>query len=198
MWKKILLTTLLVTLCQSSNAKTFTVDGEEIDLLALIDRAESEGSLSREQAIQIRAEELAICQKEKRYKSDHNGTITSIEQAKINSSVINLRLRVQKLSKLRADNTGKNSGDGRPESPTPQVQSLKTADLRIVSAIRRAIVKDRNLSSNAKNAKVIVINGKVILRGPVASSTESRTLFALAENCVGEKNILNELQVLPK
>jgi hypothetical protein len=198
MWQKILLTTLLMMLCQSSDAKTFTVDGEEINLLALIDKAENQGSISRGQAIQIRAEEKAICQNEQKFKADHKGTITSIDQAKINQSVINLRIRLQKLSKMRPDNTGQNIGDGRPESPTPQVQSLKTSDLRIVSAIRRAVVRDKNLSSNAKNAKIIVINGKVILRGPVDNSAESKTLFALAENCVGEKNILNELQVLPK
>ncbi|CAN5562349.1 hypothetical protein BH11CYA1_BH11CYA1_49170 [soil metagenome] len=198
MWQKLSLILVLMMLCQSSQAKTFTVDGEEVNLAQLIDKAEQQGTLSREQAIQIRTEENAICQKELRFKSNSKRAISSIEQAQINREVINLRLRIQKLSKLRADNTGKNVGDGRPESPTAQVQSSKPADLRIVTAIRRAVMKDQTLSNTAKNTKIIVINGKVVLRGPVKSSAESNTLFALAENCVGARNILNELQVLPR
>ena len=188
----------LTTLCLSSQAKTYTVDGEKIDLTDLINKAEQQGSLSREQAIQIRAEESAISQKELKLKTNEKRPISSIEQAQINSQVINLRLRVQKLSKLQADNTGKNVGDGRPESPTAQVQSSKPGDLRIVTAIRRAVMKDQSLSVTAKNTKIVVINGKVILRGPVKNAAERATLFTIAENCVGEKSILNELQVLPK
>lgn len=105
---------------------------------------------------------------------------------------------IESHTKLRGDNSGKNIGDNHPGAITPQVQSLKSSDLRIVRAIRKAMIKDRNLSTNAKNAKVIVINGKVILRGPVASSREKQTIFNLAENCVGAKSILNKLEVLPK
>ena len=105
---------------------------------------------------------------------------------------------IEKHSKLQGDNSGRNVGDNRPGAITPQVQSLKSSDIRIVTAIRKAMIKDANLSTNAKNAKVIVINGKVILRGPVASSREKQTIFNLAENCVGPKNILNKLEVLPK
>ena len=184
--------------CQSAQAKAFTVNGEHINLLGIIDTAEKQGSLSREQATQIRAEEAAICQKERKFKSNHKGVISPSEQASINNLVINLRLRIKKLTKLAADNSGNNVGDNRPESATPQVQSLKSSDLRIVTAIRKAMIKDANLSTNAKNAKVIVINGKVILRGPVDSPQEKQTIFDLAENCVGDKNILNELEVLAK
>ncbi|MFA7336920.1 MAG: BON domain-containing protein [Candidatus Obscuribacterales bacterium] len=198
MWRKLLVTVPLILVCQSAHAKTFTVDGEQINLLAIINTAEAQGSLSRQQARQIRAEESAICQREQKFKANHNGVISSIEQAKINSQVINLRLRIKKLCNLPGDNSGQNIGDNRPEAITPQVQSLKPSDLRIVTAIRRAMIKDANLSTNAKNAKVIVISGKVILRGPVASSTEKQTIFGLAENCVGAENILNELEVLPK
>ena len=198
MWRKLLVTVPLILVCQSAQAKTFTVDGEQINLLAIIDKAEAQGSLSRQQARQIRADESAICQRERKFKANHNGVISSIEQARINSQVINLRLQIKKLSNLPGDNSGQNIGDNRPEAITPQVQSLKSSDLRIVTAIRRAMMKDANLSTNAKNTKVIVISGKVILRGPVANSLEKQTIFGLAENCVGAENILNELEVLPK
>ncbi|MDP3510341.1 MAG: BON domain-containing protein [Candidatus Melainabacteria bacterium] len=105
---------------------------------------------------------------------------------------------IEKHNIFRADNSGRNTGDNRPGAITPQVQSLKSSDLRIVRAIRKAMIKDPNLSTNAKNAKVIVINGKVILRGPVASAREKHTIFKLAENSVGAENILNKLEVLPK
>jgi osmotically-inducible protein OsmY len=95
------------------------------------------------------------------------------------------------------DNSGQNIGDNR-RGITPQVQSLKSSDRRIVRAIRKAMLKEANLSTNAKNAKVIVINGKVILRGPVASAREKQAIFNLAENSVGAKNILNKLEVLTK
>lgn len=198
MWRKLLVTVPLILVCQSAQAKIFTIDGEQINLRTIISKAEAQGSLSRLQATQIRAEESAICQREREFKANHNGVISSIEQSKINSQVNNLRLRIKKLSNLPGDNSGKNIGDNRPEAITPQVQSLKSSDLRIVTAIRKAMIKDANLSTNAKNAKVIVINGKVILRGPVASSREKQTIFDLAENCVGPENILNELEVLPK
>lgn len=105
---------------------------------------------------------------------------------------------IERQNKLRGDNSGRNIGDIRLGAITPQVQSLKSSDLRIVRAIRKAMVKDAHLSTNAKNAKVIVINGKVILRGPVGSALEKQTIFSLAENCVGAQNILNKLEVVTK
>jgi osmotically-inducible protein OsmY len=114
------------------------------------------------------------------------------------SSQAKPNIAIEKHNILRGDNSGRNIGDNRLGAITPQVQSLKSSDRRIVRAIRKAMLKEANLSTNAKNAKVIVINGKVILRGPVASAREKQAIFNLAENSVGAKNILNKLEVLTK
>ena len=73
--------------------------------------------------------------------------------------------------KTKADNTATNERDRSGETKTSGDQSNNSADLKITQAIRQALMKDGELSTTAKNIKVITENGQVTLRGPVKKCT---------------------------
>ncbi len=54
---------------------------------------------------------------------------------------------------------------------------------------------DDSLSTTAHNCKIVVQDGKVTLVGPVKSATESTRVVQLAANVVGDKNVINQLEV---
>ena len=64
--------------------------------------------------------------------------------------------------------------------------------------IRRALLKDKSLSTNAHNVKVISQNGMVMLKGPVNSDTEKQAVEAKAAEIAGADKVSSELQVAPK
>ena len=74
--------------------------------------------------------------------------------------------------KKDADNTALNQRDRSGETATSGDQANSSGDLKITQAIRQALVKDGELSTTAKNIKVITANGQVTLRGPVNNAQE--------------------------
>ena len=78
---------------------------------------------------------------------------------------------------------------------TPMDQSNKPSDIKMTREIRRAIVKDRALSTDAKNIKIITIDGAVTLRGPVKTDQERADIAAKAAQLAGDSNVHNELEV---
>jgi hypothetical protein len=68
------------------------------------------------------------------------------------------------------DNTGKNVRDRDSNNLTPLDQSESESDRTITQEIRKAVMADDSLSTNAKNIKIITINGVVTLRGPVLNA----------------------------
>ena len=62
---------------------------------------------------------------------------------------------------------------------TPLDQSNDPKDMKITQKIRKALVADDSLSTNAKNIKIITVHGKVILRGPVATVHEKTKIATL-------------------
>ena len=70
-----------------------------------------------------------------------------------------------------ADNSGKNVRD-RNNAPTPGDQSNSKSDIAITQEVRKAVMADKALSTNAHNVKIITQNGVVTLRGPVKSPEE--------------------------
>jgi len=57
--------------------------------------------------------------------------------------------------KAKSDNTATNERDRSGETKTSGDQSNSSADLKITQAIRQGLMKDRELSTTAKNIKVI-------------------------------------------
>jgi len=70
-------------------------------------------------------------------------------------------------SQTAPDNTGRNVRDRGGDTLTPGDQSNTKADLTLTQQIRKALMADKSLSTNAKNIKIITANGVVTLRGPV-------------------------------
>ncbi len=97
--------------------------------------------------------------------------------------------------KAAADNTAQNQRDRDHQTLTPIDQSNKPADLETTRNIRRALVKDDQLSTEAKNVKIITVDGNVTLRGPVKTDQEKAAILAKAAQVAGDSNIHNELQV---
>jgi hyperosmotically inducible periplasmic protein len=93
------------------------------------------------------------------------------------------------------DNTAVNQRDSGHETLTPMDQSNKPSDLKMTQEIRRAIVKDEALSTDAKNIKIITIDGAVTLRGPVKTDQEKADIAAKAAKLAGDSNVRNELEV---
>jgi hyperosmotically inducible protein len=57
------------------------------------------------------------------------------------------------------------------------------------------LVKDDRLSTEAKNIKIITIDGAVTLRGPVKTEREKAEILAKAERIAGNGHVRDELEV---
>jgi hyperosmotically inducible periplasmic protein len=97
--------------------------------------------------------------------------------------------------KEKPDNTATNQRDRSGETKTSGDQSNSSSDLKTTQAIRQALMKDGELSTTAKNIKVITANGHVTLRGPVQSAQEKAKIDQLAKSAAGGAQIENQLDV---
>jgi len=97
--------------------------------------------------------------------------------------------------KAKPDNTATNDRDRSGETQTSGDQSNSSADLKITQAIRRAVMKDRELSTAAKNIKVVTANGQVTLRGPVKSAQEKAKVDQIARSAASGAQIDDQLEV---
>jgi hyperosmotically inducible protein len=97
--------------------------------------------------------------------------------------------------KTKADNTATNERDRSGETKTSGDQSNSSADLKITQAIRQALMKDSELSTTAKNIKIITDNGQVTLRGPVKTAQEKAKIGQLARSAAGGAKIDDQLDV---
>lgn len=95
----------------------------------------------------------------------------------------------------KSDNTATNERDRSGETKTSGDQSNSSADLKTTQAIRQALVKDGELSTTAKNIKVITANGHVTLRGPVKTAQEKAKIDQLAKSAAGGAQIDNQLDI---
>lgn len=74
---------------------------------------------------------------------------------------------------------------------------LSGHDMEITRQLRRDLIKNKDLSLYAHNVKIITSNGKVILRGPVRSKKEIKTLLKSASAVAGASNVINEMIIIP-
>jgi hyperosmotically inducible periplasmic protein len=94
-----------------------------------------------------------------------------------------------------ADDTGRNTRDSDGATLTADKQSNSKTDVEITREIRRAIVKDDSLSTDAHNVKIITSGGVVTLRGPVASSEEKMAVAKKAGKISGVSKVDNQLEI---
>ena len=93
------------------------------------------------------------------------------------------------------DNSGTNVRDRDNQTKTAGDQSESEADRTISQNIRQSLTSDDSLSTNGKNVKVITVDGKVTLRGPVKSDQEKAAIAAKAQQVAGVKNVDNQLEI---
>lgn len=94
-----------------------------------------------------------------------------------------------------ADNTGRNARDRSGATVTSGDQGNSDTDREITQRIRRALSTNDQFSVMAKNIKIITVNGKVTLRGPVQSAEEQQAVFTAAQNAAGQAAVDNQLEV---
>ena len=82
---------------------------------------------------------------------------------------------------LAPDDTGRNARDRDGSTVTPMDQSGEPRDVNLTKDIRKALMADDSLSMLAKNVKIITINGKVTLRGPVKTAEEKSRIVKKAK-----------------
>lgn len=84
----------------------------------------------------------------------------------------------------------------RDESQLTADQQLNNKkDLNITQQIRKSLMDNPNLSTSAKNIKVITRKGKVVLKGLVFSAQEKSASDKIAKNVAGNANVQNDLTV---
>lgn len=88
-----------------------------------------------------------------------------------------------------------NSAQNKNSKPTADNESNVRADRMMTAQIRRAIMKDKTLSSNAHNVKIIVQNGNVTLKGPVASEQEKQKVLEDAGSVTSSDKVADQLAV---
>jgi hyperosmotically inducible protein len=92
------------------------------------------------------------------------------------------------------ENTERNVRDSDNTTLTPEDQKETKSDIKMTATIRKAVVKNKSLSLDAHNAKIITRNGVVTLRGPVENVAEKNKLQSIAEKTRGVKQVNNQLE----
>jgi hyperosmotically inducible protein len=88
-----------------------------------------------------------------------------------------------------------NSGQNKNQPKTAEDQTNSKTDRDITAKIRKSIVADKDLSTDAHNVKIITKNGAVTLKGPVKSTDEKQKVMSCASNVVSPDKITDEMTV---
>lgn len=93
------------------------------------------------------------------------------------------------------DNSGINVRDRASDALTAASQGGSAVDRELTRQIRRAITSNDQLSTMAKNIKIITTDGKVTLRGPVKDENEKKTISDLVAGLATSDKVDNQLEV---
>lgn len=99
------------------------------------------------------------------------------------------------LQAVEGDNSALNRPENRPTALTADDQGNSAQDVKLSAKIRKAIVSDKSLSTDAHNIKVITRNGKVTLAGAVKDSAEIKTVERIATQIAGTEKVQTQLSV---
>jgi len=164
------------------NFKRVMVPLAAIALLAGCNQSDNNTSTSGDSSGRASRDETATVSRTSR--NDTNGTsrVYSNDKNKANADTA-------------ADNTGQNVRERSDAALTPGDQGNNESDLKLTQSIRRAISSNDQFSALAKNAKVITVNGKVTLRGPVENEQEKQGIEAAAKSAAPGATVENQLDV---
>lgn len=93
------------------------------------------------------------------------------------------------------DNSARNSRDRDSRTLTAGDQSNSEGDIAITQRIRREVTAADGLSVNAKNVKIITVDGRVTLRGPVKTPEEKIRVVEIATRIARVENVDDQLEV---
>jgi osmotically-inducible protein OsmY len=91
----------------------------------------------------------------------------------------------------QADNTKMNQS----APPTADQAKNDKTDIKLMARIRRAVEKDKSLSTDAHNVKIVARNGQVTLSGPVKSDAEKQSVEQKATTIAGAGNVTDNLTI---
>jgi hyperosmotically inducible periplasmic protein len=94
-----------------------------------------------------------------------------------------------------ADNTARNVRDRKEDRLNPLDQGTSDADVQTTRRIRQEILAKQGLSVNARNVKVMTVNGRVTLRGPVNDDVEKQAIADIASRIALGGNVDNQIEV---
>ena len=112
--------------------------------------------------------------------------------------VPNIGAQSDKDQNAAPDNTKVNTRDRDKNEMTADQQKENRSDRELARQVRRALVKDKSLSTYAHNVKVIARDGAVTLKGPVRSEEEKQAVEAKAVEVAGQGKVTDEIGVAPK
>lgn len=99
---------------------------------------------------------------------------------------------------IKPDNSAINRRDRDSKAVTASQQSSGEVDMYLVSRIRKDIMSEKELSTYAKNIKIIALDGQVTVKGPVKSREEAQIILKFARAAAGVPNVVNEMSVVPE
>jgi len=79
-----------------------------------------------------------------------------------------------------------------PAQPAPA-----TPDTELAAKIHKAIADDKAIAGYEKTIKIIVSDGLVSLKGSARSEADKKAIGAKADAIAGEKNVMNNLVIVP-
>ena len=112
--------------------------------------------------------------------------------------VPNIWAQSDKDQNAAPDNTKVNTRDRDKNEMTADQQKENRSDRELARQVRRALVKDKSLSTYAHNVKVIARDGAVTLKGPVRSEEEKQAVEAKAVEVAGQGKVTDEISVASK
>ncbi|HJV65210.1 MAG TPA: BON domain-containing protein [Geomonas sp.] len=126
----------------------------------------------------------------------HKNLMAAVLSAAVALNVTGVAFADQKADETpKADNTRQNMQMRTDKEVTADQQGQSEADRKISQEIRRALMKEKSLSTYGHNVKIITRDGKVTLKGPVRSAKEKQTIGKLAAKVAGTKKVSNKLEV---
>lgn len=106
--------------------------------------------------------------------------------------------KADKTDTYKTDNSKMNKEMRANKESTAEQQKENPADRKLAQQMRRAVVKDKSLSTYGHNVKIIVRDGNVTLKGPVRDEAEKAKIEKDVAAVAGAGKITNELTVAPK
>src|SRR6202166_309594 len=88
-------------------------------------------------------------------------------------------------------------GQANQPPATASTAKLNKADRELTQQIRKAIVSDKSLSTQAHNVKILTRDGAVTLKGQVKSDDEKKAVEDKASSVAGNGKVSSDLTVGP-